>query len=137
MKLTEEQIKEIAGNLECGLQCHVHKVTGQMEFHPDPDEVLDPELWQEQFDMIEANKDDYELFEKMDSFQSFRVMEEFVDTLKPGALKSKLENILSRPKPFRNFKYEIDYSDYRQDWFDFRKKAYIEWVKKQPESLNL
>ena len=131
MKLTDNQIREIAELLECGLQCYVHKPTDTIEYHPDIDEMFDPEPWQDLIDKIEENWDDYERFEKMDSSQAFRVMEDFVDSIDPNETKKRLEYALSRPKPFRNFKYEIDQSKYRQTWFDFRLNANINWVKKQ------
>lgn len=67
----------------------------------------------------------------MDSFQSFRVMEGFSDSLAAGRMKNKLEYILSQPKPFREFKHAVESSDYRQDWYDFRRQANVAWVKEQ------
>jgi len=134
MKLTDNQIREIAELLECGHQCFVHKPTRTIEYHPDPlDSFYDPEPWQDLIDKIEENWNDYERFEKMDSSKAFRVMEDFVDSLDNDDLNKRFEYALSRPKPFRNFKYEIDQSEYRQAWFDFRLNANIEWVKEQLE----
>ncbi len=45
--------------------------------------------------------------------------------------QDKLFDQLSNRKPFQNFKFMIDSSEYRQDWFDFKKKGYIEFVKGQ------
>lgn len=133
MKLTDNQIREIAELLECGYQCFVHKPTGTIEYYPDTiDGLYDMQPWQELIDKIEENRDDYERFEKMDSSQAFRVMEDFVDSLDNDDIKKGFEHALARPKPFRNFKYEIDQSEYRQAWFDFRLNATIEWVKEQP-----
>jgi hypothetical protein len=134
MRLTDNQIKEIAELLECGHQCFVHKPTGAIEYHPDPLGTLhNLEPWQDLIDKIEENWDDYERFETMVSSQTFLVMEDFVNSLDNDDIKKRLEYALSRPKPFRNFKYEIDQSDHRQSWFDFRLNANIEWVKEQLE----
>ena len=132
VKLTETQIKEIAELLECGHQCFVHKPTGRLEYHPDTtDYMFDPEPWQELLDKIESDWDNYEEVEKMGSSESFNVMRDFVYSLATGDSKMRLENALARPKPFRNFNYEIHQSEYREAWFKFRLESHINWVKKQ------
>ena len=134
MKLTENQISEIAELLDAGLICFFHRPTGSIDYHPDPlDPYFDAEPWQETIDKIEELWDDYERIDKMDSNTAFRVMEAFADSINEKKVKSKLYNLLSRPKPFSNFKAEVETSIYRQDWFDFKKEAYIDWVKKQIE----
>ena len=132
MKISEAQIKEIADELEMGMVCHYHVLEGEFVCIPDTDDpFFDLEPWQESLDKIEEDEEHFVKIEKMDSRRSFQVMADFTDQLPDNRLRNKLHSILDRSKPFRNFKYEIDYSDYRQDWFDFRKNAYIDWVKKQ------
>lgn len=48
-------------------------------------------------------------------------MEQFIDQIPNAAFKSDLEHILHNKKPFQSFKNTIDNSDYRQEWFDFKK----------------
>ncbi len=48
-------------------------------------------------------------------------MEQFIDQITDPKFKMELENILQRKKPFQNFKDTIDNSDFRQEWFDFKK----------------
>lgn len=67
----------------------------------------------------------------MNSNQSFRVMEAFLENIKSESLREKLDNALRVSKPFRNFKYLIDNSDYRQNWFDFKFTKNLLWVKNQ------
>ena len=67
----------------------------------------------------------------MDGSQSFRVMVDFVDQLDSHEFKTKLVDVLNRPKPFRHFKHAIDNSDYRQEWFDHKDKMYVNWIKEQ------
>jgi hypothetical protein len=70
--------------------------------------------------------------EKMDSHESFRLMEKFIDTVDNVPVHDRLEEALRRPKPFANFKFDIDNSGlYRQKWFDFKKLQMIEWVRGQ------
>ena len=68
----------------------------------------DTEQWDEDLKEIEENYDKYLEFEKMDSRESFQVMEDFVVTVKNEELKKKLELGLTLSKPFRNFKDIID-----------------------------
>ena len=77
------------------------------------------------------------MFEKMDSRESYRVMENFVDLVEDTELKNKLDLGLSLSKPFRNFKDIIDSeSEYREKWFQFKKQKYIEYVIEQIDFHN-
>ncbi|MDF9795371.1 hypothetical protein OKW21_000634 [Catalinimonas alkaloidigena] len=134
MKLTDEHIAEIAELLESGMICFFHRENGTIEFHPDQSDLYyDPEPWQDIIDKIENDWDNYNQFVKMDSNQGFRVMEEFAYSISDSNFRSSLLNRLSGRKPFQNFKILIDASAYRQDWFDFKKRAYIKWVEQQIE----
>jgi hypothetical protein len=69
----------------------------------------------------------------MTSSEAFRVMEDFAHSLSDDAFKAMLLNRPSRRKPFQNFRMEIDDSDYREDWFAFKDKAYMDFVRMQLE----
>jgi hypothetical protein len=132
--MTEEQINELADNLDFGLRCFVHKDKKTIVTTPDtinnPDS--DSESWDEANEEIENNFDSYVEIEKMDSHELFRLMEKFIDMVDNAPLRDKLEEALRRPKPFANFKFDIDNSgSYRQKWFDFKKQQMIEWVQGQ------
>ncbi|MGK7391226.1 MAG: UPF0158 family protein [Candidatus Cyclobacteriaceae bacterium M2_1C_046] len=132
MKPTEKHIEEIAELLDSGMICYFHLPTGTIEYHPDPnDPYFEPEFWQDTIDQIESDLDNYEQFEKMDSNQGFRIMEDFAYSLTDEKFKTKILDRLSQRKPFQNFKILIDSSTYRGDWFEFKKNAYIDWVKRQ------
>jgi len=134
MTLTEEKISKIAEELDCGLVCFYHRPTGTIESHPDPDYLyLDREPWQDIIDKIENDWDNYDRFEKMDSTEGFKVMEDFAHSLSDTDFRDKILERLARTKPFQNFKMLIDSSDYRQKWFDFKEKAYFDFVKQQSE----
>jgi hypothetical protein len=132
MNLTEEHIEEISELLDCGMICYFHRPTGAIESHPDPDELyFDSELWQEVFDKIDSDWDNYERFEKMNSNEGFHVMENFAYSLTDNNFRDIILTRLSKRKPFQNFKILVESSKYRQDWFNFKKKAYIDFVKQQ------
>lgn len=134
MNITNEQIEEIAEWLECGMICFFHRPTGTIEYHPDPnDAFFEPEPWEDAMDKIDGDWDNYIRIDKMDSSEGFQVMEDFADELPDGKFRESVLEQLSNKKTFRNFKNMIDDSEYRQDWFDFKRKAYIEHVKQQLE----
>lgn len=134
LTMTNEQLNELADNLECGLRCFVHKNNKSIVTIPDtinkPDS--DSEYWDDAKDEIENNFGSYVEVEKMDTHESFRLMENFIDTVTDLQQKKKFEEALRRPRPFGNFKFEINNAGpYRQKWFDFKKQQLIAWVKKQ------
>lgn len=131
MNLTEKQIAEIADWLDCGMTCYFHRPTGEIEWHPNPeDPFFDPEPWEQVIEKIENDWGNYERFEKMDSREAFEVMENFAHFISDLKFRERILDRLSNRKPFQNFKILIDSSAYREDWFDFKKEAYIQYVKR-------
>jgi len=55
-------------------------------------------------------------------------MEYFIDEIDDNNLQNRLINALNRRKPFANFKYIVETSKYRQQWFDFRQKQWEYYV---------
>ncbi|MCV9386983.1 UPF0158 family protein [Reichenbachiella ulvae] len=134
MQPTEEHVKEIAELLDCGQLCFFHEPTGTIEHYPDPDNpYAELDEWQDALDRIDADWDNYIRFEKMDSSQAFRVMENFANSLSDENFRTRLIQQLSQRQPFSKFKNIIDNSEYRQNWFDFKGQAYISWVREQLE----
>ena len=132
MKPTQEQIKEIAEHLDCSELCFFHEPTGTIEHYPDIDELhFELKPWQQIIHKIESDLDNYIRFEKMDSTQGFRVMENFANSLTDDNFRTRLFELLSERKPFSKFKMAIDNSNYRQNWFQFKDNANIEWVREQ------
>ncbi len=139
MELTEEQIKEIAEELESGMKVYVNIVTKEIKSLIDFDNNIygDEEPWEEDIKEIEENYDEYLEFEKMDSSESYQVMEDFTEIVEDEDLKKKLELGLNLSKPFRNFKDIIDdENEYRKKWFTYKSTRYIEYVKEQLEMYN-
>lgn len=64
-------------------------------------------------------------------------MVDFAESVDDKMIGGKLINALNRTKPFHNFKWQIDNSgEYRQQWFDFKKMRYMQWVKEQIDFKN-
>ena len=139
MKLTDEQIKSIAEDLDIGMKVYVQIETNEIKTIIDLDQHYgaDTEAWEEDINEIEENYDKYFQFERMDSRESFQLMEDFTETVKDEELRKKLELVLSLSKPFRNFKDMLDNDlDYREKWFVFKNAKYIEFVKEQLDNFN-
>jgi len=130
INLTDRQIYDITQDLECGMNCFVHKLTGEVKSVPE--DMVDEEEWEEVIDEIENDAGNYIEIEKMDSNHSYKVMERFIDTVEDKQLADRLYNAINRSKPFHNFRYELDYSDeYLKKWYAFKSQAMTEWVKEQ------
>ena len=90
------------------------------------------EVWQDVLDEIDKDAKNYVEVERMDSHESYKLMERFVETVEDDQLANRLANALNVAKPFHTFKYELDYSDeYRKKWYDFKAKEMVEWVRDQ------
>lgn len=138
IQISEMQIEEIAEELDSGLKCFYNFRTKKLKFIIDSNDPWD--MTEEEglkLAEIEKNPVDFFEIERMDSGTSFLVMEEFTEEVSDEKFRNRLINALNRPKPFRNFKFEIDgNSSYRQKWFDFRNQKMIDWVKNQIEGFN-
>lgn len=138
INLTEKQVETIAEDVDCGLSVLYNLEKKEIISLP-PNELgydmIDETV--EQWEEIEQNWGDYLEIKKMDSRDSFIVMEEFTNTIEDDKFKIRLIRTLERSKPFRNFKFEIDNNwDYREKWFDFKKQKMIEWVNKQIQEFK-
>ena len=140
MTLTNNEIKEIAEQLDCGFRCFIHKQSNELIFIPDilknPD--IDMEAWAEEDEKLNSEFMNYYEIEQLESHDSFQIMEDFVDTLNDSnELKEKLFTAINKTKPFRNFKYEIDNSgDFRQKWFDFKSEWLINRIRIELKQLE-
>lgn len=119
-------IKNIAQELDCGFNCYFNLKTEEIITIPGFSYVSDEEefrkTFEEDYKKIEQHKADLIKFEVLESFESFKIMEQFTEQLPDEKLRIELENILARKRPFQNFKNKVDQSDFRQSWFDFKQK---------------
>jgi len=58
-------------------------------------------------------------------------MEDFVKEVKDRKLSDELINALNKKKPFSHFKFIVENSTYRQQWFDFKAKQLQKLVIEQ------
>ncbi len=124
-------VSETADSISAGLVCFINGDTLEIESLP-KDTIEDPDEFEamtgENLESIGLKHYDWKnciTIEPVDSHESFKIMEGFVDKVPDSKFQQKLIYALNRKRPFANFKYLIDNSDYRQDWFDYR-QAWLE-----------
>ena len=140
IKLTKDQIKEVAEELDCGMKCYINKETGIIKSVPDFDswQTGDTELWEDILNELDENWGNYLEIERMESHESFDIMVEFAEDVDSRELHDTLINVLNRKQPFSNFKWVIDNSGpYRQKWFDFKTQSLKDWVIAQLDSSDI
>lgn len=131
-------IKEIAQNLNCGLDSYFNPKTDEIISIPNFSLIADEEEFQEAFkadlQKVSKNKSDYIKVEVLEGFESFKIIERFVNQMPENQLKLDLEKALHNKKPFLNFKNSIETSDFRNLWFEFKQN---ELEKIVMDKLNL
>lgn len=117
-------IKQIAQELDSGFDCYYNSQTNEIIAIPNFSQFSDAEDFRDNFqaelEKVKNHQKDFIKFEVLDSFESFKIMEQFVAQLSDNYFQSQLKNALLKKKPFQNFKQLIDHSDFRQSWFDFK-----------------
>lgn len=84
--------------------------------------------------VIEKEWTNFAIITKMESRESYRIMESFVKEIHDVDLQQNLVRALERERPFSHFKELVESSAYRNNWFDFRYSSAKDYVKKQLES---
>ena len=135
--LQEDEIKEIAENLQCGFKCFWNVKTNALIFIPeDLNSHMDSEFWEEQTAQLKKEAKDFKEIEKPASTDSFEIMEDFVATIvKDLPFKKELEHILNSKKPFGHFKQRIENSNLRDEWFQFKNNWFKNWVQEQIKQI--
>jgi hypothetical protein len=131
--LKQNIIKNIAQELDCGFNCYYNFRTNEIVTTPSFSHIADEDDFKEAFrddlEKVKKCKADFVKIEALQSFQSFKIMELFVEQLPNKKLQAELESVLTNKKPFQNFKNRIDNSDYRKTWFDFKQNELENFVK--------
>lgn len=124
MQPSPAQIKEMAEQIDCGFCCYYHKISGEIVSIPDFDDRMDDieEFFGEDLAKIKKDKKNFLKIEKPSSRESFEIMEDFVEEVEDPRLRDELNYALNHKKPFAHFKFIVENSHYRQEWFDFKVK---------------
>lgn len=129
---TKEQIKRIVDDLGIGMKCYVDVRNNEIKIFPDfGNAYFDIEAWEEEKKDWDLNEDYYQEIRPLPASEAYRVMEKFANQLESGLVQDELMNCLNRRKPFQHFKYAVEASDYREQWFEFRNQEHFDWVEWQ------
>ncbi len=130
----QKSVSSIADSLLAGFNCYFNPDTLEVEDVP-AGLIYDPEEFEAQtgetLDTWKSKHGEWERcieIEPMESRESFKVMEYFADDMEDIDFRNKLIHALTNRKPFANFKYLVENSEYRQEWFDFRQKEWEIYV---------
>ncbi|NOX84791.1 MAG: hypothetical protein GXO86_02320 [Chlorobi bacterium] len=127
-------VADVAENILAGLICYINPDTLEVEDVPrmmieDPLEYeLTTGASEDDWGLKSENWENRIAIEPMEPHEAFRIMERFVDIVDDSHLQRQLINALNRRSPFANFKYIVEGSEYRQQWFDFRQQETEEYV---------
>jgi hypothetical protein len=121
----EKLLNPIAQSIDCGQIVYINLNTMQTE-EVIPD-MEDPENFELNYGNCDwAREPEFYKWENtirlapLESHESFRIMEAFAENMEDEEFKEQLFYALNHRKPFASFKWKIDNSQYRQDWFDFK-----------------
>jgi hypothetical protein len=138
MLLSTDKIKQIAEELEMGMQVYIHCISRTIHFvHPemdynefDHDDDLSLESYEEKKSLIdiEQNPDDYDIIEPMTSNEAFAIMENFTATIRDKSLQNLLQKTLAQKSPFAKFNNIVNDSAVTDDWYTFKDQAYYNYV---------
>ena len=130
--ISPDLINKMAQNIDMGLVNYFNPIEQKLIAIPNDSIVIDEvefeKSWKEDLATIKKWGKNIITISQMESFESFKIMEDFTSHISDQHLKYKLENILEDKKPFRNFNHVINNSDFRQAWFDFKQKASKKYV---------
>ena len=138
LQLPPEKIKEIVMEIEGPFTAYYDIKTGEILSVPDGHDGyfdLKDDPWADIVERFEENPDDFVVFKKPESHESFKAMEAFIRTLKGESLKTTLQNALSQRKPFRNFRDALS-GQALEHWYAFQKQWLAEYVQRIIDEFN-
>ncbi|TFV93501.1 hypothetical protein E4S40_14730 [Algoriphagus kandeliae] len=140
LSLTDQEIDRISSQLLKGMVCFFQIDKRKIHQMPDDEDYFNYDLTPEEEDIldeIDANPDNYAEFTKMEISQEHQIMQDFIDRqVKERNLAEDLVNALTKPKSLTAFKFLIDESKYKDQWQEYRKGKYRDWVREQVDGFN-
>jgi hypothetical protein len=141
MELSYEFLIDIAGEMDIGMTCYIHRKTGELVSFPKDLEYSgfltseEENPWQDKIDIVNSDVKNFIEIEAMPSKKSYEVMEGFTFSLNDSEIKNQLIKALDGKKPFAHFKDLVHRlpDNFRKAWFDWKKEKSIDWIKEQLE----
>ena len=101
-----EIIKEIAQELDCGNECYYNSKTDEIIAIPNFSDFPEEEEFRKHFKTelknVKKNKANLIKIKSLESFESFKIMEQFIDKITDTQFKSELKNTLQKRKSFQS-----------------------------------
>ena len=118
------------------MEWYLDKETGDIFMLADESERDDMDS--EYVEKMEEDPDRFVYIEPIPSYESYQVMESFIDSLPEGEAKNMLNKAISMRKPFRNFKDTLcDYPEIREKWFKFQEDIMFKKANDWLEDENI
>ncbi|MDI1324516.1 MAG: UPF0158 family protein [Algoriphagus sp.] len=140
LSLTEKEVDHITAQLLKGMVCFYQVDKKKIHQMPDDEDYFNYDLTEDEEDIldeIEEDPDNFAEFTKMEPVQEHQMMQDFIDRkVKEKNLAEDLVNVLSKPKAPTGFKFLIEESKYKNEWIEYRRDKYNDWVKEQVDSFN-
>jgi len=131
--ISPNQINNIAQDLDAGMKCFYHISTKEIKSYPDElkgHADFDKEFWEDVMEQVETAPEEYVSFEALESFESFSIMETFINNIEDAKTRNQFQEVIQLKRPFQQFKnLLLDYPDLRQQWFDFKNLYLIDHVQ--------
>lgn len=135
----QEKIREMADLLDAGQKVWFHRQTREVLSHPDPAHYdFDSEydyLIEEVMDEVMLDFDQYLEIPTLSSTETYKLMEDYADTLLDDRLRRRLFDALGGKKPFKFFRMAIDEADLTDDWYTYRDARLQDYVMSKLETL--
>jgi hypothetical protein len=112
------------------MRCFINLETLDVELHSGEDDFMETE--EEEEDPAQEALDDPGKFlpvEPVTSREAFKVMADFAESVTDKHMVQRLMDALNGIKPMANFNHLVHTTAVREQWFDFRDRAYTEMAK--------
>jgi hypothetical protein len=136
--VNQDKINEIADCLAYGMSCFYHLKKSEVISIPNVENSfeIDNDI-EKLINEIEVHPDEFIAFEQIPSNVSFKIMEEFIEEIDDPEFQTRLNWAISKEKPFKRFKEEIEYNGkYRDLWYHYKLMQYIDLVNEQINIYN-
>jgi Uncharacterised protein family (UPF0158) len=134
MEISDEILKEIAGEMDMGMKCFLNKETLEVVSFPDENKFddYDDEDWREEIDKVENDPGNFIEIEPMDSKTGYRIMESFIEDLKDEPANERLMQAITGKKPFANFKIQLhEFPELVDQWYAYKENYTIDFIREQ------
>jgi len=89
-------------------------------------------------DQVENTPERYRYIEPIGSGDSYRIMEDFVNSLPEGEAQKVLSQALQRRRPFRNFKDDLySFPEVQKQWYRFHEQRLAEMARQWLEDNDI